>query len=722
MSETSEVTVDPPAPGSTPVTVFVSDPTAEAERVAQAMRAAGYTVVDVPLSMLVARVAVQHPRVILVDADGEGALEVIVRIRELPDAEEIHVLLLALPGGAVASEEEALAHEASGLFVRPVDAPELVRRVGVLAGGGVPARPQESDSAPLHGVSEATIHRSSVPPASTRTPPAGPSTGADVVRDPSNSPVGPPRQSSERPLSRRLPALAPPISLELGQLLADAERRVSVGEDAEDMAPSPEDEIEAILPADLLASLDEPLEEEEDDLGPVARVPSVSSPEDGPSSEPPTSVPAQPLTHSGTHSWSTGEGSATGGNSQVGSAPATGPAPSAAAATSGLPPSAPPPTAWSVDRVQPPGEAGALPEPASLPEHPDAHFPAVVGPGETLGVLARAVAGHVTGSLCFAANNGERRVVLREGDIATAVSNSDDESLLAFLATRGDLPRETVRRLAATFPLFGRHAGAALVARGYLRQDQLWPTLRAHAEWVLARAVQSASARLVVEQQPSGRLQGEPSVFGGSPGAAVLVDVARRVVAPGDALERMGGRGSRIEPGPAARLLGECALAPAELSQVQSAGGCSLGEALDAAPEGDLATLLFALSQLGVIEVLRAVGDRAAVDPERDPAGVAALDAEAIRERVRARIQLVDDADYFALLGVTRDATGYEVRRAFLDLRRAFEPSRVLTPETADLADDMRKITFVLEEAYEILKDAARRERYRRAIEAVPGR
>jgi preprotein translocase subunit Sec63 len=123
-----------------------------------------------------------------------------------------------------------------------------------------------------------------------------------------------------------------------------------------------------------------------------------------------------------------------------------------------------------------------------------------------------------------------------------------------------------------------------------------------------------------------------------------------------------------------------------------------------------------------VIELLRAVGDRPVADPERDPAGVAALDAEAIRERVRARIQLVDDADYFALLGVTRDATGYEVRRAFLDLRRAFEPSRVLTPETADLADDMRKITFVLEEAYEILKDAARRERYRRAIEAVPGR
>jgi len=69
---------------------------------------------------------------------------------------------------------------------------------------------------------------------------------------------------------------------------------------------------------------------------------------------------------------------------------------------------------------------------------------------------------------------------------------------------------------------------------------------------------------------------------------------------------------------------------------------------------------------------------------------------------------------------VARDATGYEVRRAFLELRRNFEPSRVLTPELVELADDVRKIVDVLEEAYEILQDGARRERYRRAIETAP--
>jgi hypothetical protein len=336
-----------------------------------------------------------------------------------------------------------------------------------------------------------------------------------------------------------------------------------------------------------------------------------------------------------------------------------------------------------------------------------------------MGVLARAISGRGTTTLCFAAPEAERRVVLREGDVVTLASTAEDESLLAFLGVRGDLPKETVRRLAPKFPPFGRHAGAALVARGYLRQDQMWPTLRAHAEWLLARILQTPNARLVVEPQPPGRLAGEPSVFGGSTGAEVFVEVVRRVVPPAEAIERLGGSGSRVGDGPQSRLLAECALGPADLDQVRSMAGRSLREVLGGSSEGDLATVVFALAQLGVLEVLAAVGD-ASRDDDRDGAGVAALDAEAIRERVRARLQLVDDGDYFAVLGVTRDATGYEVKRAFLELRRAFDPSRVLTPEIADLADDVRKITVVIEEAYDILKDAARRERYRRAIEASP--
>jgi hypothetical protein len=43
-----------------------------------------------------------------------------------------------------------------------------------------------------------------------------------------------------------------------------------------------------------------------------------------------------------------------------------------------------------------------------------------------------------------------------------------------------------------------------------------------------------------------------------------------------------------------------------------------------------------------------------------------------------------------------------------------------LTAETVDLKDDLESILEVLDEAYEILGDATRRERYRRALDAVP--
>jgi hypothetical protein len=731
----------------TGTTVFVSDPTAEAERVAHALRASGYVVVDVPLSMLVARVAVQHPRVILVDADGEGALDVVERMRELPDADVIDVLFVSKPGGAIGSQEEALAHEGSGLFVRPVDVPALVRKVEALTGGVQEPSDGSRTSTPPPSIPSSASKRPSVPPV---LPPPSMRDSGGLAPAPSESPT------SASAGVKRIAGLAAPVSPELQKLLTDAEQRVQAGDDPESMVPSPEEEIEGVLPAELLASLDEPLEEDDDDDDAALMARSAASPSgvrepthDGGTSgasggsttgagmhagiaphgtnagRPTTNevalTPPPPHTHGGTHSGATGAGiSTTGGFDprERADMPAALPPP--------VPPprpleqapvafgSVPPPTAWS------PGDASqAQHAPVAVS---DAGFPAVLAQGDALGVLARAIAARTSASLCFATAEAERRVVMREGDIVTTSSTSEEESLLAFLVVRGDLPRETVRRLATKFPLFGRHAGAALVARGYLRQGQMWPTLRAHAEWLIARVMHAGAGRLVVEAEPPGRLAAEPGVFGGSPGAAVFVEVVRRIVAPADAVELLGGGASRVAEGPAARLLDECALAGSDTESVRGATGRPLREVLGGGAVEDLASVLFALVRLGVVEMLRSVGGEAGGDGGEADAGLAAIDADAIRECVRARMQLVEDGDYFAVLGVARDATGYELRRAFLELRRTFDPHRLLTPEVADLAEDVRQITSVLEEAYDILKDAARRERYRRAIEATPDR
>jgi hypothetical protein len=198
-----------------------------------------------------------------------------------------------------------------------------------------------------------------------------------------------------------------------------------------------------------------------------------------------------------------------------------------------------------------------------------------------------------------------------------------------------------------------------------------------------------------------------------------LVEVVRRAIAPEDAAVRLGGLSGRIGEGVNAALLSECALEGAERDLLVSMRGATLDEVTEAAPGPDLLSLLYALSLLGVVDIVRGVESASAVETP-DQADVDALDEDAIRARIRARLQVVDEGDYFAVLGVAHDATGYEVKRAFLELRRAFDASRILTPRIADLAAEVRQIVDVLEEAYEILSDAARRERYRRAIFAAP--
>ena len=54
--------------------IFMSDASAEAERLMSALRSRGYAVVEVPLALLVGRVSVQKPALILCDVDATPCL------------------------------------------------------------------------------------------------------------------------------------------------------------------------------------------------------------------------------------------------------------------------------------------------------------------------------------------------------------------------------------------------------------------------------------------------------------------------------------------------------------------------------------------------------------------------------------------------------------------------------------------------------------------------
>jgi hypothetical protein len=114
----------------------------------------------------------------------------------------------------------------------------------------------------------------------------------------------------------------------------------------------------------------------------------------------------------------------------------------------------------------------------------------------------------------------------------------------------------------------------------------------------------------------------------------------------------------------------------------------------------DILPLAWGLVALGL-----AVARRADQELEESTALVGETDLAIDRERVRARWELVTEADYFALLGVRRDATGFEIRRAYQSARRDFASDCFPVDLRRELARELDDIATVLDEAFRVLRD-----------------
>jgi hypothetical protein len=236
--------------------IFVSDASAEAERLCNGLRARGYAVVDVPLALLAGRVGVQRPSLIICDADAEGATLALSRLRAFREGERIAILFIA----ERAARNAAAADSAVAVFFRPIDVDAVLGKVEELVGQAnndlsPPSLAASSRSPVLIPSSRPPAdapHAESLPEPPPQEPSADPSVAAEVDL------LG--AESTSRSQAR--------LSSELEQLLREAERRIPERRPSSDGSdePEPDDDLDIVLPADVLAALDEALEEDDDAL------------------------------------------------------------------------------------------------------------------------------------------------------------------------------------------------------------------------------------------------------------------------------------------------------------------------------------------------------------------------------------------------------------------------------------------------------------------------
>jgi DnaJ-class molecular chaperone len=78
-----------------------------------------------------------------------------------------------------------------------------------------------------------------------------------------------------------------------------------------------------------------------------------------------------------------------------------------------------------------------------------------------------------------------------------------------------------------------------------------------------------------------------------------------------------------------------------------------------------------------------------------------------------ARFALVQDADYFQVLGLSRQASGEEIERAHQRLADEVRPERITPAVAAALAHEIAVVRRVLSEAIRVLGDEGMRRSYR---------
>lgn len=710
-------------------TIYVCDPSAEATRIESALSQAGYEVVDVPRHRLVDRVRLERPAAVVLDVAEEAALAVVAQIRATNGGEGVHVLFVAARGGPLRDAEDALMRDGSGLFLRPVDPTSLVRKIEALVGPGDVNRERQA--------------RPRVP----------------VTNAPEDLPSG-------RSLEAQIPASTlgrdaslPELADDIRSMLAAADARAAQLDLSGAAPPVDGDgEIDLILGPDDLVGIapaedDTPSERELDD-GRAVTSGAGSGRSKSEDERVVTQGPAQVAKQRRTTASHT-----------VGGAPQTG---SRSSTTPGYrqTPNAPPPRlAASDDPAKSIREAAlAMPRMPSLagregidsspiptpslatpalssahlgafasspraflseppvqtatmpPEAPGAlaSLPPILSDRSAPAILATLLRRHASGVLTFSEDGASRSLTLRDGDISAVQSTYPEDGLVALLDQRGLVSREALGTMSLS-PI-PRLACAALVARGFLAQDDLWPALRIHGEHVVRAMLASTRGAVAFVE---GRLADDgPSPFGALSGAAVFVRcfcLAREVATFRDRASR---RPFQLAPGPRFDDR-EDVLGGAEVAHDLSP---FLHTAIDTNVAARIESALVTLEALVHLEILSVV-DRIGAEESVAPAPAhasAAIDADALRQRIVAKRKLVDEADYFALLGLTASANAFEVRQAYLEVRRAFEPARLLQhPELFAFENDLRTILDVVEEAYQVLRDDARRDRYRRAIGAA---
>jgi len=318
-------------------------------------------------------------------------------------------------------------------------------------------------------------------------------------------------------------------------------------------------------------------------------------------------------------------------------------------------------------------------------------------------LLSRLFAQNTTGRLAFRRDEIEKVIYFDQGRPVFASSSQPGDRMGELLVREGKITAAQYERCQTQVAQSGRRIGEILVDFGYLKRRELLPAVRRHVEDIVYSLFGWDHGHYLVTLDTTA--SSERIRMSRHPAALVLEGIRRKL--DRSTLDRLLGPASTvIEVRDRERLGGiinTADLAAEERSALAAFDGQSDLAHVARAADVDLADIL--PLAWGLVVLGLATARRADTGLEESTALVGETDLAIDRERVRARWELVSESDYFALLGVRRDATGFEIRRAYQAARRDFASDCFPLDLRRELARELDDIATVLDEAFRVLRD-----------------
>jgi DNA-binding response OmpR family regulator len=309
-----------------------------------------------------------------------------------------------------------------------------------------------------------------------------------------------------------------------------------------------------------------------------------------------------------------------------------------------------------------------------------------------------------TGALSLEQGRVEKRLWWRDGDLVFVRSNVGHDRLIDGLLRRGLLTRDqyaSVRQLATKEP--GR-AGALLVEAGLLKAAELPRILRDHLIRILDSTFPWTEGRWVLAPGE----EHQESVLMDTPVPLVVAEGVRHRMESAQLIALLGGLEQHPRfRGEAVVLAERLSMSPSEEAWLSQLDGTATLRELLAGPDVDELELLGLVYVLHVLEELElgAEVSMAAAVAGADPV---ALDVA----RIHDRLQLAREGEYFAALGLPRDAARLDVRRAHAELHRTFADANLEPTVRQQLRGQLEELRDLLDEARDVLADEGLRSAY----------